>query len=279
MNRKQIESKIKNLFGLRKNLSSAQVWIILAIFIFALFGFLWILRLSLVYLKDYYKFIFIKNFGFNDMKEIFSFFIVSLSISFILYCLLNIILILLKKKLSKIGLLSIFLGLFIFIFGFFVISSIIFDDSRPEFNVWDGSSVVGQIKCYSQSEKFIVGEIVYCNASLYGNFNSIYGSLTFRYTNGSENTISIIKENVPYYFNIPGDVESLFFSIGASESSSIGSPVRIITSTAKYHFLTDENFKKNQEKFLTYMLGLLTIIFVTVPIVIINLRNLFGKSK
>ena len=273
--RKTIEEKPENSY---QGKTLKEVWKSSSLFSkISLIVFILLIALSLV-LIIYYQGNFVldilkRNFGNFFVKNLLYFFIYSFGISFLLSFLVLILYsIFSKSKKPRLAFgITIFLVIFIFIFGMYFIDSSV-GNSPLNLNLWEGQNYSGTIKC----ENNITGIMkewseVICEIDIPFEFSSTSHYVTFFYTNDS----SFTEDFDSYTFIAPPDIRHIIFSLKGYDEEGIW---RSLSTGWYYHFPNKEELEENQKDFSTYLLGLLAIIFISVPTAVINLRKLWRDN-
>ncbi len=137
--------------------------------------------------------------------------------------------------------------------------------------IWDKEgNIVGILNCDSDDHRLLVGSEIRCKLVDYPLSNS-NSTFWFKQRNGS--TIEIW--NPGFKFIAPVDVVKMKATI---EATTIQNKTIVLESGAPYTFLTIEEDKQRQEKFIVMFLGLLGLVIFTVPSLVINLRKIFKHS-
>jgi len=160
----------------------------------------------------------------------------------------------------------------IFFFGIFSIDFMI-GNKIIQLNLLDEDLIKkGTIKCGDENQALFAGLQIDCEIKTYEEFDNLSLSLSFYYSDNRTPKTILIREGS---FIAPSNVRYIAFNVvGYKGQETQNLSVGHIT-----HFLSASEFKENQERFLTFVLALLAIVFVTVPSAMVNLKNLWEDKK
>jgi hypothetical protein len=174
--------------------------------------------------------------------------------------------------------LTIYLVFFVIIFGFFALHYSI-GNQELSLKLFDSQmGAVGTIKCEGTQGPLIIEERITCKIGLdeKKEFNikkeEFYSTLYL--IDGNIITTNLKLE--PVVFTAIENVTYISFEVyetylnGTTEKFTVGYP---------YSFISKEDFEKNRERFLQAFLALIAVALVTVPIVMINFRNLWRNKN
>lgn len=154
----------------------------------------------------------------------------------------------------------------------------------PHDIVWnlqdENHSKIGEVRCLdliSKSRIVLVenkAQCIYYLTKWMINGTDMHTSVTLTFKNESKEPF--VSNQLMIIFPAMKDVEYISFDI---EGKDIKEPqVNRNASVGLYNtFLTQEEYEKTKEKFLTYVLALIGIIFFTVPQLVIHLREIITK--
>ncbi|MBX4211869.1 hypothetical protein KW787_00225 [Candidatus Pacearchaeota archaeon] len=129
-------------------------------------------------------------------------------------------------------------------------------------------SPVGTIKCKSSSSAFLVGDIISCNIESRIKITNKTDMIRLTLRDDSIRVFSLEEG----YFIPPQGVKYIYF-----ERQGIDARGNFRKFTVGYPeaFLDETEFRQHKQKFITYMFGLLSLIFITTPAAILCLRSLY----
>ncbi len=177
-----------------------------------------------------------------------------------------------------IGLISMYLA---FLVGFSFIDTVVGVKAIDGWNLkYEGNgTIIGKVYCHSSlsgKEIILVNETARCvlnyNLRLYASSSRVDikyldGSQESKYSNDSETITFLVNPHVEYL---------TFYVSGANLDKNM---VHDSASVGYYHtFLTREEYDKNMKTFLVYVLGLIAVIFVTVPLSISEIRKMWEHN-
>ncbi len=160
--------------------------------------------------------------------------------------------------------------IFAFIFGIFGIDTAI--GNRPlELNLfYKNNSIAGKISCLGDSGIVLTNERAICSLEDI-NLSNVSIEIKLFYNNSLIN-FTLFEDQ----FIAPEDVKYVGFRvIGLNNQNKQVE----LTAGYPYKFLTEGELKENREKFLAYILGLLAIIFITIPSAVVNFRELLTPTR
>ncbi|MEN7982117.1 MAG: hypothetical protein ABFQ65_01575 [Nanoarchaeota archaeon] len=170
------------------------------------------------------------------------------------------------------GMLTILLMLYVFLGGIIILNETFGYKPISAYLNLDGNahnrySLEEGIACSSFREKILVGMNVSCkiNPSLKKIINA---NVTFTYNLGGSETIPL-NENLT--FIAPENVYLIFFQIRGFDEDDKEID---ISSSWRHTFYTIEEDQKRREGFAKYFLGLLGLIFITIPLMINQFKEL-----
>jgi len=160
---------------------------------------------------------------------------------------------------------TILLIIFLFYTGIMIIDSKIgIKVIRLKLRNQDGSIYAEKgIEC---SKNFLVGENVSCAVLPFLRNTTV--NITFIFENGTKEIINDLT------FIAPNNLQRICFDVEGLDSNNLKKHLSVCNS---YHFLTNEEYTERKKIFLSYVFGLFGLIFVTVPIVVLNFKKLLGK--
>jgi hypothetical protein len=228
--------------------------------------------LFLITLGDSMKQVLLNNLGDLSLKNMRINFLYSLTISFLIsYSLFLVFGIIFRKSNLKILFwVTIFICLFVFIFGFFVIN-LFFGVSPLSLVLWDGGEVHGSISCNNSFGEIFPGKTLHCHVEEDYNLYNVSVFVVFE-QNGSWTDEKNIGNYDRIYFVVPEECESIQFIIEGYDSNGGFTSLDVVSSNP---FLTKEEFKDRRNSFLKYLIGLFAVVFISIPLAVINFRKLW----
>jgi len=166
---------------------------------------------------------------------------------------------------------------FIFIFGYFAIDRFV-GNPPLTLNLFDGSNVIqGTIECKGSSGPLLVNDKIFCRINLQNKKNLVSSQeeiwVTSFLNNGSY--IQDIINNTNNYFISRPNVTYLSFGVFEKYSNSI--EWKTFNVGYPFSFLTQEQFKNNSDRFIGLLIALIAAVFLSIPSMMINLRELWGR--
>jgi len=227
-----------------------------------------------------------KNFTFNAFKNVFQDFVTGPDMLLFLYVgiIYDLIFIctyfifsiyrkiLLKTKIGHIWLeTTLVLIILSGTIGYFFLTGFMLHDLSSYLRDSKNGTIVGELNCTDSSGHFLVGSMVTCyvkQPNLY-NFTT---NITFTLSNDTSFTKS---ENNTISFISPPSMKRIEFNIvGLDKSNS-----SIILSTARdFEFYTESQYNDKKGQFITYLIGIFTIILIIIPSMMANFKTLCKRD-
>ena len=162
---------------------------------------------------------------------------------------------------------TILLMLFLFYSGTMIIDSEVgVKDIKLKLRNMNGTIYADEgIKC---SRNFLVGDSVSC--AVLPLLKNITANITFTFENGTSETINKLT------FIAPSNLKNICFEV---EGIEINNNKRHLSICNPHHFFTEKDYIEIRKTFLSYVIGLFGIIFVTVPYTVLNFKKLLGRDK
>ncbi len=181
----------------------------------------------------------------------------------------------LNKRITKNKwlILNIFLICFVLIFGFYALDSSI-GNPPLSLNLFDTSTMnaVGTIKCGGTQGPAIIGDEIICKTDL---------NEKDQFVPEKEKIIPVLTINNekanPIMSNIALE-NTTYLGIRVFETYLNGTEVKFEVGYP-YSFIDKDEFQKNKERFIQFFLAFLAVAFVTVPLVVLNFRNLWRNNQ
>lgn len=194
----------------------------------------------------------------------------------VLFILIDLFMVLKLKKINWGFILASSCMVFLFLFGFWFIQESI-GYKNINFNLHSNGFGDGKIRCSGLEENIFVGRPVYCNYSSPIPITNVAYKIFFTFENYTKTNKSFNFSASEWpNFTAPENLRYILFEVnGVTKNkdpfeSSVGYP---------YTYLTYEEYQENRKTFLSYILALIAIIFVTVPSAFVALRSLLENKK
>ncbi|MEI6849435.1 MAG: hypothetical protein WCK29_00185 [archaeon] len=188
----------------------------------------------------------------------------------------------LKLKINIWFILGAFVMFWLFLAGFSFIESAIGVKTVHGWNLQSPPpNIVGQINCNSETTGeavILINDTAICKYTLPWKLTNATTSVEIVYNNNTHNHITSMVEpnNYNITFNASANVRYLSFEINGINEKGMN-----VSATDGYPntFLSPEEYKQNTQTFLSYILGLFALIFVTAPIAINELKKLWRGTN
>ncbi len=185
-----------------------------------------------------------------------------------------------KTKSKRWFFITLWLIFIIGIFGFFAIDRII-GNPTLRLNLFDENytKIYGTIECVG-NYGLVIGEEISCDTDitnkkgLLSSEEQIYPHLFINNTELSITTLS--KNNQKILFSSDKNITYISFVVyekysdNSTQKLGVGYP---------FIFLTKEQFEKNREKFIGFLIALMAAIFISIPSMMINIRKLWKNEN
>lgn len=125
---------------------------------------------------------------------------------------------------------------------------------------------VGNINCRGSNDVLLNFDNVVCTTN--PQLKNISGNVTFTINK----TITIIQNFDNLTFIAPENVEHISFKI---EGLNDENELLILSTGNPYHFYTKEEYDELKARFLRYLAAILSLIFITIPLVVYQLKKLY----
>jgi hypothetical protein len=125
--------------------------------------------------------------------------------------------------------------------------------------------VVGILKCAGSSEVLLVPEKISCSVNPSVKINSASVTLQKNETN------KLIEDFTNLSFMSIEKVESVYFQINTSSETN---ETIMLSTGSPYHFYTKDEHNELKARFLKYLTGILSLIFITIPLVFYQLKKI-----
>jgi hypothetical protein len=226
---------------------------------------------SIIYVIYSLAQILLRNFGNYHTQNLILFFILSAYLTMFLFFSLVFVYSFFSSKKRNWFWLSISLIIFAFIFGLFMIDYAI-GNKDLRLNLIESGKYNGGIIACTNSYAFAEGSPVFCKLEKmpYDIDNYRIGFTYF--TNGSFEDISLENNT---RFDAPYNVSYIRFDIIGTTKTGEGF---FMSSGLSYHFNNKEELLDTQKNMIRDFLALFAILFITIPIAVINFKNLWRDN-
>jgi len=151
--------------------------------------------------------------------------------------------------------------------GFFFLNSF----TSPELNSLlrdaRNGTVIGELNCTDNTGHFLANGIVICKIKQ-PDLHNFTVNISFTLKNG---TTFVESQNNNISFISPYDMKRIQFDIVGLDKTNNS----ISLSTARdFEFYTESQYSESKGKYITYLIGIITIIFITIPSVMANFKKL-----
>jgi len=212
-----------------------------------------------------------RNLGYHNLLESVLYFAISSAIVFVLYSIIILIytfqeMLGNKKKINWWFWGTVLLMLFFFYFGIFVLDDQIgLQPIKLVLRNIDGS--IYDVKGIECNNNFVIGENVSCK--VLPKLKNVTTKITFFFENGTKEGINDLN------FVAPDNLKSICFNVDGIDASNIKRELSVCTN---YRFLSKEEYIERRKMFLSYLVGLFGVIFVTIPTAIVNIKKLWKRK-
>ena len=125
---------------------------------------------------------------------------------------------------------------------------------------------VGSINCQGSSDVLLSSEDIVCTIN--PQLKNISGNVTFTINK----TITTIQNFDNFTFIAPESVEHISFKI---EGLNDKNELLTLSTGNPYHFYTKEEYDELKARFLRYLSAILSLIFITIPLIVYQLKKLY----
>jgi len=155
--------------------------------------------------------------------------------------------------------------------GFYFLGGFMSHDLSSILRDSKNGTAYGVMFCTDNSGYFLVNSNVVCNVKQ-PDLHNFTINITFIFKNG---TAFVETQNNNILFISPYDSKRIVFDlVGLDKTNNV-----VSLSTARdFEFYTENQYKERNSKFLTYLIGILTVIFIAIPSVMVNFKELCKKE-
>jgi len=213
-----------------------------------------------------------RNLGAFTMSNLVGLFVISIFASLLIIFLSLFLFKKLKNK--KWFLVTIGLMLTITLFGSFAIDRLVGNPSLT-LNLYDSNNTVqGIIECTGSSGPLFVNDKITCKTKLeQKDLIEEEISMNLYFNNNFSNYIIQNNLNNSYFTSYYNVTYISFYTYETKNNS------RIIFSTGRYFtFLTQEQFNNNRDRFIGLLIALMAAVFISIPLMMINIRKLWSDE-
>ena len=124
------------------------------------------------------------------------------------------------------------------------------------------------IICSNRENKIIVGYDLSCKVEPF--INNSRGSVTFEFHDGNQNSTDY------NHFLVPSNIRWIGFEVNGEDKNN---QTLCLSLSGLTDIPTQEEYKNNKDKFITYFLALIGFIIVSIPSILRNIKGMIEKPR